>query len=287
LSDKKNKEENSKEWSELDVSSLQSFDKELSNKTETTEPNFNLFKALYEDPELKEKNKFIRLYGVDKEADVETMGRGEAFKLLYGGLDGDADDPAASSGSDKSAAGAASKNGFDEGFQQGSTQGYEEGFEQGRAEGFAQGKELGEKQGYDEGFETGKKEAEQRCDSSAAEIIGSLETVLLKAENTWQELVRQYENEILSLICKIAEKVVFATIELDKDVVRKTVLQALETLPEPVEITLNVAAEDYDYIEMIKEDFFEKINTLTSVSVISSSAVSRGGMHYRDIYCNR
>ena len=110
-----------------------------------------------------------------------------------------------------------------------------------------------------------------------AEKVEEFEEVLLKLDNTYHELATRYEEKIISLICSIAEKVVLAKVEIDEEIVKETVLDALKTLPEPEDITLSVSDEDYEYIEMVKEDLFDSIKSLKSVVVKSDASVKRGG----------
>lgn len=177
------------------------------------------------------------------------------------------------------------ENGYTEGFEKGLAEGFAEGYEKGRL----QGAETGEQKGYDEGFEKGehegydagflKGEADGKLvsETKAADIISSLENICSQLENAWQESVKVNESRILSLICSIAEKVVFARVDMDDTLVRDSVLHALEVMPDPREVTLAVSPEDYEYIDKIKDSFFEKVQALKTISVVSSPSVSRGG----------
>jgi flagellar assembly protein FliH len=171
----------------------------------------------------------------------------------------------------------ARKDGHANGLEQGINEGYAKGFEQGLAEGEKQGREEGEKKGYAAGAEKGEEEARAAGDKEARQLIESLETVLLKTEGSWEEHVKRYEGKMIALIGMIAEKVVMARVKVDRGVVRESIVHALGLLPEPEEVVLQVSDEDYEYIDMIKEDFFERIKTLTSISVVANSGISRGG----------
>ncbi|MBF0204077.1 MAG: hypothetical protein HQK67_07115 [Desulfamplus sp.] len=157
------------------------------------------------------------------------------------------------------------------------TAGYEEGLARGMEEGYQSGQEKGEQEGYDAGFQKGEEDGKVVSDAKALEIITSLEDIFQKAEHSWHNTIKTHESKMLSLICKIAEKVVFAKVELDEGVVKQSVINALATMPEPEDITLNISPDDYEYIEMIKDDFFENIKSLKSVAVISNPSVTRGG----------
>jgi len=161
--------------------------------------------------------------------------------------------------------------------EQAIARGFQEGFQKGNDEGFAQGSAEGTEQGHAEGYARGENEAREQGDAKALEIISSLETILGELDAAWTDTVKQNEKEILDLICRIARRVVYAQVELDEGIVREAVLNSLAAMPEPREIVLNVSPEDYEYIELIKEEFFEKVKTLSSVSVVATSSVSRGG----------
>jgi len=161
------------------------------------------------------------------------------------------------------------RNGYEKGFEQ--------GFEKGKEDGLIQGRAEGEKQGYAEGFAKGENEAKKTCDAKAVEILSSLEDILLKADDAWKELVKKYENQIISLVCRIAEKVVLARVKIDNNIVKQSIFRAMEKMPEPEEISLHISPDDYEYIEMIKDEFFDKVKGLTSVSIVSDPSVTGGG----------
>lgn len=163
------------------------------------------------------------------------------------------------------------------GYEEGLARGFEEGFAKGMEEGYKSGEEKGEQEGYDAGFQKGEEDGRVVSDAKALEIISSLEDIFQKAEQSWKNTVKNHESKLLSLICRIAEKVVLAKVELDESIVKDSVLNALATMPEPEDISLHISPDDYEYIEMIKDDFFEHIKSLKSVSVISNPSVTRGG----------
>jgi len=174
---------------------------------------------------------------------------------------------------------------LEEGYEQGKAKGYEEGFTsgmeqgltRGTEEGYRSGHEKGEQEGYDAGFQQGEEDGKVVTDARALEIITSLEDIFQKLEHSWHNTIKTHESKILSLICKIAEKVVLARVELDEGVVKESILNALATMPEPEEITLNICPDDYEYIEMVKDDLFERVKSLKSVAVVSNPSVTRGG----------
>jgi len=167
----------------------------------------------------------------------------------------------------------AADKGFNQGFEQGKKQGYDQGFEQGKTDGFEQGFE----KGRFEGFEKGETEAGKEMEQKSEEKIETLEGMLEKLDTCYQDMVYANEEKILSLVQRITEKVVFAKVEVDQTVVKNTILDALGKLAAPEEIVLMVSGSDYEYIEMVKEDFFEAVKSLKSVAVKSDPSIKPGG----------
>jgi flagellar assembly protein FliH len=293
----------------MTVSSLESFDAELSNKTDATDPDFNRFKALFAKPEFEpeEAYEFKAMYDPEKEEEEivftplikqrdespgkkksgETKatgkrGGGRELKDLTQGTSPEREMPETPEETPEEKG---YQDGFEKGMEQGIEQGQKQGFEQGLKKGEAQGLEKGEQQGFEQGelkgLEQGLKAGEEKANAEtrekAAEILASLETTLKTADQTLDLLVEKYEHQIIDLIQQIAGRVIGARIEMDDDLVKGMILDALKTLVHPEEVTLNVSAEDYEYIEMVKDEFFEAIDSLNHVSVRSDPSIKRGG----------
>ncbi|RLC06444.1 MAG: flagellar biosynthesis/type III secretory pathway protein [Deltaproteobacteria bacterium] len=289
LSDIKNEK-----FEPIDVSSLDSFDEEHSNNMDKSDPDFDRFKMLFEKPKLeKEKShEFEPMYDVKEE--LEEI----IFKPLIKRNDEpfEKDDTNTENQSSKGN-GLSEKEdrkepeetpeekgyreGFEKGLEQGTKQGHEEGLKKGEAKGHGKGEqqgiEKGEKQGFEQGLKDGEQKATNETREKGVEIISSLEESLKKADQTLDLLVEKYEERIISLIQQIAEKAVMAQIEINDEIVKNLILDALKALVKPEEVVLSVCQDDYDYIDMIKDEFFEVIDSLNSVSVRSDASIKRGG----------
>ncbi len=130
-----------------------------------------------------------------------------------------------------------------------------------------------QKKAYEEGFAKGEASGRER----AAEIIEHIQSILNGIEVLWKNMIDTYEKEIVQLVGRAAEKVVYGKVDVDQEIVKNSILHAFELIPEPVDVTVNVNPEDYEYIEGIKDDIFTQIKDLKHVSVLSDPAVSRGG----------
>jgi flagellar assembly protein FliH len=159
------------------------------------------------------------------------------------------------------------------GFEQGLVKGEATGFKKGEAEGFAKG----EAEGLEKGLKEGREKAQAEVNDQVALILDPLKESLETADNLLDRLVKRYEGQILDLVVRIAEKAVGAKLDVDDEVVKHTILDALQHLVAPEEITLSVSSEDYEYVEMVKDEFFESVRSLKHVAVTSDPMIPRGG----------
>lgn len=287
------------EFLPIDIASLDAFDDELSHKTDAVKPDFERFKMLFDPSELKEEGpiSFETLYSFDKnvkkasfEPLIEGTGkdrgqpRGDVSLEIPdpdGGVQGEVPEISI----EEQAFEQGYAKGFDQGLargeEKGIAEGFEKGHEKGEAEGFKKGEPhgftKGESDGFDKGFLEGRRKAEAEIQKETSEILDPLKEALDTAGQLLEDLVEKYEDQILSLIFKISEKAVLAGLETDDEIVRHTILDALKSLVAPEEIILNVSSEDYEYIEMVKDDFFEAVGSLKRVAVKSDPLIKRGG----------
>jgi flagellar assembly protein FliH len=287
-------------FSPIDIGALDAFDDELSQNKDGVRPDIERFKMLFDPAELKDQGpiSFEALYSFDKKVkpspfeplikgagkdrsgrpgkessqeipDIEVSVQGEAPEIS---MEEQAFEQGYAKGFDQGLAQGEEK-GIAQGFEKGHEQGTSEGFKKGEPEGFAKG----ESAGFDKGFAEGRAQAEAEVQKESSEILDPLKEALATADHLLEDLVEKYEAQILSLIFKISEKAVLASLETDDGIVRETILDALTSLVAPEEIILNVASEDYEYIEMIKDDFFEAVGSLKRVAVKSDPLIKRGG----------
>ncbi|MCP3941216.1 MAG: flagellar biosynthesis/type III secretory pathway protein [Desulfobacteraceae bacterium] len=289
------------EFKPIDIGTLDSFDDELSQKSDEVKPDLERFKMLFDPAELKgeEPISFEQLYTFDKgvkDEPFEPLIKRTA-KDLRPRHPGEGDLPETTDlkkieqeappeiSMEEQAFEQGHKKGFDQGLiegeEKGKIQGYDEGFQKGESEGFKKG-ELeggvkGEADGFDKGYQEGRKKAEGEIQKETVQILDPLKDALDTADHLLDTLVEKYEVQILSLVSKISQKAVMASVKVDDEIVRNTILDALKSLVAPEEIILNVSAEDYEYIEMVKDEFFEAVESLKHVAVKSDPLITKGG----------
>lgn len=133
------------------------------------------------------------------------------------------------------------------------------------------------KDAHEQGFSQGKKEGYDAGIQEAKKTVDSLDHIMSSLDDLWHRMVSRYENEIIELVKRISEKVIYGQTRIDNEIVKRAILKSFELIPDPTEATINVSAEDYEFIETAKEDLFEKIKSLKNVSIVSDPSLSRGG----------
>ncbi|MCG8549736.1 MAG: flagellar biosynthesis/type III secretory pathway protein [Desulfobacterales bacterium] len=285
------------EFKAIDLGALDSFNEEVSLKQPDTEPDFDRFKLLFDPLEIqREEGGFEAVYKVTKQL------KEELFEPLIKGADvngteaqKDAAEPVeATEVADEPEEGPTpEEQGFAAGYEQGMAQGlekgeadghakgYEAGLEQGRQEGFKQGESdgfaKGEAEGLEKGTAQGHDAGKQEIIQEMAQVLDPFKHALETADQLLENMLARYETQLVELVCQIAEKVVLAKLDSDDTVVKNTIMDALSQLASPEAITLSVAAEDYEYVEMVKETFFESVRSLTQITVNTDAMIPKGG----------
>ncbi|MDP3284747.1 MAG: FliH/SctL family protein [Desulfobacterales bacterium] len=78
-------------------------------------------------------------------------------------------------------------------------------------------------------------------------------------------------------MCAVSEKVVHHQVALNGTTIRETVIRAIQLATEKRSILLRVNSEEFAYIEQLRPELFQRFNEITSIKVVSSPSVKRGG----------
>lgn len=130
---------------------------------------------------------------------------------------------------------------------------------------------------YNKGFEEGKNQGYEEGLKQARENTEKIINVINDIENLWKDQVAANEKEIVDMIIKISEKVIQGKIESDNEIVKNSIFHAFEQMPETKDVTISVNPADYEYIDIVQEDFFKKVEGLKQISIESDVAIERGG----------
>lgn len=288
------------EFKPIDLKSLDSFQEEKSNKTPETQPDLERFQMLFEPEPLGEKAdvpvSFEALYSfgkADEDGPFEPLVEGAGEGKPAESVPGHGEEPGSGEEDKREIEPTPEELGFEKGYKEGfekglsegeakgEASGHEKGFQEGHSLGFEKGEEegrvKGEKEGFEKGLEDGLEKAREQVREEAMDIIPPLKEALATADTLLDTMVERYEDQIIDLVHKISQKVVMARLELDDEIIRHTIMDALKSLVAPEKITLSVSPEDYEYIEMIREEFFASFESLKHVAVMSDPLIKKGG----------
>ncbi len=133
------------------------------------------------------------------------------------------------------------------------------------------------REAYEEGFSKGETEGYDSGIKAANEKTERLVLILNEVEVLWNNLLKASEEKIIELIARISEKVVYGNVAVDNTIITRAILDVFEKIPDPVNATITVNPADYEYIEVVKDDFFEEIKGLKQVSIVSDQLIEPGG----------
>ena len=143
-----------------------------------------------------------------------------------------------------------------------------------------------EQEAYEEGFIQGEKDGFELGEKRAVKVIENIEKLFNEITNLKYDILKQYEKEILGLIFAVAEKIVHHEVKLDETVVKSAIFGALELAVEKSKVIFNVNPDDYDYVEKLRPELFNRNKELKSIVVSSNPAVTRGGCFLETPYGN-
>jgi len=134
-----------------------------------------------------------------------------------------------------------------------------------------------EREAYEKGFAQGEKDGLELGTVKALKIVENIESLLDEISVLQTDIVKRYEKDILGLICSVAEKVVHHHVSLNEPAIRETVIKAIQLSTEKRSVLLKINPEEFDYIDRLKPEFFQRFNELASLEIVSNPSVSRGG----------
>jgi flagellar assembly protein FliH len=134
-----------------------------------------------------------------------------------------------------------------------------------------------EREAYEKGFAQGEKDGLELGAAKALKIVENIENLLGEIGSLRTGIVKLHEKDIIELICAVAEKVVHHQVALNGTTIRETVIRAIQLATEKRSILLRVNSEEFAYIEQLRPELFQRFNEITSIKVVSSPSVKRGG----------
>ncbi|MFB6356244.1 MAG: FliH/SctL family protein [bacterium] len=132
-------------------------------------------------------------------------------------------------------------------------------------------------EGYDDGYEDGMEDAQ----SEMADNIRLSEYILEEARRERDAFVESYEDQIVQLARRMAERVVREVVSIDDEVARRVVQETLEEVRDVQEITIILHPDDYDSVQEVIDRYRDNHPSLEEINLVEESKMSRGGCRIR------
>lgn len=124
------------------------------------------------------------------------------------------------------------------------------------------------KAGYEEGTAISKKEYEA--------LIEEAKEIKLQAQTEHEKMLKEFEQEAVSLVLDIAKKVISDEVVLNKQNVLLLFRQAIEKCVNRENMVLRVSDEDYDYSIKNKERILSMVEGVSNLEICRDSSLEPG-----------
>ncbi|WMM26624.1 FliH/SctL family protein [Tissierella sp. MB52-C2] len=140
--------------------------------------------------------------------------------------------------------------------------------EEHKAIGYDEGHEAGYKGGYEKGYNEGKVESSQ--------LIKEALDIKNDYISTKDKLLKELEEDIIELVINIYEKVIDKKTEEDNELIVSLVLNGISNLDLTDKLTIVVSKEDYNILEMAKEEILAKASMITELDIKYDISLVKG-----------
>lgn len=134
--------------------------------------------------------------------------------------------------------------------------------------GYKEGHELGYKKGHEKGYEEGK----VKSDELIKEALNIKESYI----STRNNLLKELEEDIVELVISIYEKVINKKTEEDDELIVSLVLNGISNLDLTDKLTIVVSKEDYNILEIAKEEILAKASMITELDIKYDISLKKG-----------
>jgi len=126
---------------------------------------------------------------------------------------------------------------------------------------------------FEEGRQRGVAEAEQ----SFAQTTQALASACEQISNLKEKMLERSQPDMLRLVFAIAERVVQANVQIDTEVITRTVRQAIHLAVSAEEFHIRINPEDLHVVNDHKPLFIASLSGLSNIEFVPDESLTRGG----------
>lgn len=125
------------------------------------------------------------------------------------------------------------------------------------------------KEGYEKGYEIGKSEADKLIEDA----------IKIKEKNHKQKdnLLKEIENDVITLVIDICEKVIGKTLDDDRETILSIITKGIHSLNAKENLVIRVCPDDYDLVEMSKQKILAMGNLIEDIQIKPDNTLDVGG----------
>lgn len=120
------------------------------------------------------------------------------------------------------------------------------------------------------------KEAEAKLKQPLTSAIDNLEGVLDELSSFRRELFKEVEQEVLTLIRRLAKKILLQELKMDPEILTRLVEKALETVEKEKTIQVIYSPEDERVFKGAKPNYLEKLQGKSEIEVLANPQIPAG-----------
>ena len=134
-----------------------------------------------------------------------------------------------------------------------------------------------EHEAYRRGHESGRDEGYKDGHSEVMRLIDRLATVVAKAVDVRDEIIRSSEKQMTEMILNISRKVIKDEIVERREVVINNIKESIRRIKDRDRINIRVNFADLDMTTEHKDELIKMMETLKKINIYEDSRVERGG----------
>jgi flagellar assembly protein FliH len=151
-------------------------------------------------------------------------------------------------------------------------------FEKSREQGHEKGFEEGYKKGYEKGIEDSYKNKNDILD----EAIG----LRYKAQKDYEDILKSSEENIVNMIIKLSQKIIYQNLEEDRENIIKIVEEAIKKCSYRKKVTIKVSHDDFAVVSNNRDRILSKIENLEILDIIYDDNITIGSCKVETEYGN-
>jgi flagellar biosynthesis/type III secretory pathway protein FliH len=134
-----------------------------------------------------------------------------------------------------------------------------------------------EAEAYELGLRQGKDAARQDVQQQFASILASFQQATEEIVNLRHEVLRQAEEDVVTLALQLARKIIHREAQSSRDVLAAILRRALPYVVESEEVVVHVNPADLEQTQDLPQDLMHSLRTIRHVTIKGDETIGRGG----------